>query len=230
MTADMAFEGLVVSHDAAVLGVVSRLLHDLSICTYICLSSSKASDQLPKCGPDLVVIDWKGPSSSELVSNIWSAGDRKKPIIVAISAIRSRLTGVHIVLPKPVTIESAEKSLRSAYSMMLQEHRRNVRYALMLPVKTADPANRRVCATILDIGEGGIGISCNQKLVIGDLLSFRLWLPGSKRDIYVQVRVLWTKDYGRAGCEFARIPPVDCEILHDWLSCKLEIKKPLITV
>src|SRR5690348_6616163 len=112
MTADMAFEALIVSHDAAVLGLVNRVLQNLSICTHICLSPSKASDQLPKFSTELVIIDWEGPSSSDLVNEIWSRTDRKTPIIVAISSGTSRLTGVHIVLRKPVTEESAEKALK----------------------------------------------------------------------------------------------------------------------
>jgi hypothetical protein len=46
----------------------------------------------------------------------------------------------------------------------------------------------------------------------------------------MQVRVLWARDYGAAGCEFLRIPPVDSDILRDWLKGKSQIKKPLIAV
>jgi hypothetical protein len=54
-------------------------------------------------------------------------------------------------------------------------------------------------------------------------------LRGAKKEIYVQARVLWVRDYGRAGCDFVRIPPVDRNVLHDWLTSKLlQIKKPLI--
>lgn len=81
--------------------------------------------------------------------------------------------------------------------------------------------------TVTDIGDGGVGLSRKEKLVTGDVLSFRLRLPGA-REILVQVRVLWTREYGRAGCEFLRIPPVDLVILHDWLKAKCQVKKPLI--
>jgi len=59
-------------------------------------------------------------------------------------------------------------------------------------------------------------------------LSLRLLLPGTERAIYVQARIRWTRDYGAAGCEFLRIPPVDLNILRDWLRSKNQIKKPVV--
>jgi hypothetical protein len=100
----------------------------------------------------------------------------------------------------------------------------------MASVKASDDSNRTVLITIIDIGDGGVGLVTKSELVVGDVLSFRLLLVGATREIYIQARVLWTKEYGRAGCEFARIPPVDLTILHDWLKSKIQIKKPLIAV
>jgi hypothetical protein len=230
MTADMAFECLLVTHDPGVFGTLNRILQDLSICTNICLSSSKATNQLAKGSTDLVVIDWEGETSSELVQEIWKEGKCKKPTIVAISPVDCHLPGVHVVLKKPVTAESGTKSLKSAYSRMVQDHRRHTRCALMMPVKASDGSNRTMPVTIMDIGDGGVGLVTKQELTIGDVLSFRLLLPGAMRDIYIQVRVLWTRDYGRVGCEFLRIPPVDLTILQDWLKRKIQFKKPLIAV
>jgi len=53
-------------------------------------------------------------------------------------------------------------------------------------------------------------------------------LPGARREVLVNVRVLWTRDYGRIGCEFVRIPPVDLIVLHDWLKERSRVKKPLV--
>jgi hypothetical protein len=100
----------------------------------------------------------------------------------------------------------------------------------MVSVNASDDRNRPVPVTIIDIGDGGVGLITKSDLVIGDVLSFRILLVGAIREIYIQARVLWTKEYGRAGCEFVRIPPVDVTILHDWLKRKIQIKKPLITV
>jgi hypothetical protein len=230
MTPDMAFECLLVSSNPGVFGTIDRILRELSIRTSVCLSASRAFSLLAKGSTDLIVIDWEGEASSELLEEIWKSGRARKPTIVAISALDCRIPGAHVILHKPVTAESSAKSLKIAYSRMLQDHRVHARYALMISVMAVDETNRTVPVTVTDIGDGGVGLSTKVKLTIGDYLSFRLLLPGANRDIYIQARVLWTREYGTAGCEFLRIPPVDADILHDWLKRKSPIKKPLIEV
>ena len=226
----MAFECLFVSHDPGVFGTVSRTLRDLAISINMCLSSSKAFNQLAGGSTDLVVIDWEGQASSDLLNDIRKCTTRKKPTIVAISSLGAPITGAHVVLKKPVTAESSTKSLKSAYSRMLFDHRRHTRYALMTSVQAVSGSNSAVSMTIADIGDGGLGLFTKECLIVGDVLSFHLLLPGTIREIYIQVRVLWTRDHGRVGCEFFRIPPADLNILHDWINRKSRVKKPLIAV
>jgi hypothetical protein len=230
MTPDMAFECLLVTSDPWVFRTIDRILRELSICTKICLRSSRAINLLAKGSTDLIVIDWEGKASADLIHEIWQFGKTRKPTIVAISANNCPVPGAHIVLQKPVTPESTAKAIKSAYSRMLRDHRINARYPLMVPLTATDEADKTVAVTVTDIGDGGVGLNTKAQLTIGETLSIRLLLPGLKRDIYMQVRVLWTREYGAAGCEFLRLPQVDSDILHDWLKGKSEIKKPLIAV
>jgi hypothetical protein len=230
MTPDMAFECVLVTHDPGVFGIVSRILRDLSICTDVCLSSSKALTRLATGGTDLVVIDWEEEASSELLHEIWKSGNWQKPTVVAISPQGCSVPGAHIVLRKPLTDEAGRESLQVAYSRMLQDHRRHARYALTVTVVATDDRNHTVPVTIMDIGDGGVGLRSEEEILSGSALSFRLLLPGAKREINIQARVLWTRKFGRIGCEFIRIPPVDVNILHDWLMDKMQVKKPLTTI
>jgi hypothetical protein len=227
MTPDMAFECLLVTHDPGVFSTLSRLLRDLSIKTDVCLSSSKALKPLAKGSTDLIVIDWEDGVSPQLLHEIWKSSTGSTPTIVAISDHGGRLPGVHVLLRKPVTDESGRKSLKVAYSRMLQDYRRHARYALMTSVIAVDDRKRTVPLTVMDIGDGGVGLRSDEEFTAGDALSFRLLLPGAKREIYIQARVLWGRELGRIGCEFLRIPPVDMNILHDWLKLKVQVKKPL---
>lgn len=230
MTTDMAFECLLVCRDPGVFGTVNRILRNLSISTSMCLSSSRAFEQLAGGSTDLVVIDWEGEASSELLRSIWQWSKWKKPTIVAISPPDRPLPGVHVVLAKPITEESGTKSLKLAYSRMLHDHRRYVRHALTMSLLATDDNNRAIPVTITNIGQGGLGLNTKETLMIGDELAFRMVLPGEKKHISVQARVLWTREYGSVGCEFLRVPPVDLDILHDWLKHKSQIKKPLIVL
>lgn len=229
MTSDMAFECLLVSRDPGVVCVMNKLLDNLSISTKVCFSTSKAFDQLAGRNTDLVIVDWDD-DSAELLAGIRKSNGWRKPTVVALSPDDCTVRGADIVLPKPVTDKSGARSLKAAYSRMLYDHRRHTRYALMSRVMATDERGRSVEATILDIGDGGVGLSTKEEFAVGDVLSFRLLLPGAERAIYIQARVQWTREYGAIGCEFLRIPPVDLNILHDWLKSKNQIKKPLVAV
>ncbi len=230
MTSEMAFECLLVSRDPDVFSVVARILRDLSISIDICLRSAQAIGILRNGSTDLVVIDWEGEDSYTLLQGIWKDLKTKKPTVVAISSSDTPLPGAHIVVKKPVTFESVTKSMRIAYGRMLSEHRRHARHAIMTPAIATLKDGREISVTITDIGDGGVGLFARTKLIMGDVLSFRLSLPGVPREVLLHVRVLWTRDYSRAGCEFVQIPPVDLVILHDWLKSKNQVRKPRIEV
>jgi CheY-like chemotaxis protein len=229
VTPDMAFECLLVSRDPGVICVMNKLLGDLSISTNICLSSSRAFDRLSGSSTDLVVVDWE-EGSAEFLDRARKLSGWQKLTVVAVSPTECRLPGADVVLRKPITDESGTKSLKVAYSRMVYDHRRHARYALMSSVNITDGNNRRVDGTILDIGDGGVGLSTKEEFQVGDTLSFRLPLPGADRAIYIEARVRWTREYGAMGCEFLRIPPVDLNILRDWLASKNQVKKPVAKV
>jgi hypothetical protein len=229
VTSDMAFECLLISRDPGVVCVMNKLLDDLSISTKVCLSTSKAFDQLAGLNTDLVIVDWD-EDSAELLTGIRQSNGWRKPTVVAVSPNDYTVRGADIVLPKPITDKSGARSLKAAYSRMLYDHRRHTRYALMSKVTATDERDRSVEVTILDIGDGGVGISTKEQFTVGDVLCFRLLLPGADRTIYIQARVQWTREYGALGCEFLRIPPVDLNILHDWLTSKNQIKKPVVAI
>lgn len=230
MTPDMAFECLLVSRDPQVVCTLNPVLDDLSISTKVCLSPSRAASELQAGSTDLIVIDWEeDDSASELLQDIQKSDVARKKTVVAVSAQDRAIPGTHLVLRKPVTAESGAKSLKLIYSRMLRDHRRHSRYAVMAPVIATVGRDRLVPVNITDIGDGGLGLSSREELAVGDILSFRLLLPNARRAIYIEARVLWTREYNIGGCEFLRIPPVDLDILHEWLKSKCQVKKPLVT-
>lgn len=229
MTSELAFQCLFVSRDPNLFRMVARILRDLSISIEICLRPSKAAQILESSNADLVVIDWEGDESSNLMQRIWK-DKKRKPTLVAIASDDYPLPGAHIVIKKPLTEDSSTKSFKVVYQRMLIDYRRHVRHALMIPVLATTEEGTQISLTVTDIGDGGVGLCSRQKLSIGDVLSFRLLLPGAAREVLVHVRVLWSREYSRFGCEFLRIPPVDLMILHDWLKAKGRVKKPRIEV
>jgi hypothetical protein len=229
VTPDMSFECLLVSRDPSVVSPLNRILDRLSISTKICLSASKALREV-EGNTDLVVIDWVEDSASELLNDIRQSSTAQKKTIVVVSSAGWPLPGTHMVLKKPLTVEAGAKGLKIIYARMLRDHRKHARYAVMTPVLARDADNRVVPMTITDIGDGGVGIMSREVISKGDELSFYLSLPNARRSMYIEARVLWTRDYGVGGCEFIRIPPVDREVLQDWLRSKCRVKRPLVSM
>jgi PilZ domain len=228
MTPEMAFECLFVSHDPVLYCTFDKVLRNFSIRVDHCLSSSKACDVVSHGSHDLVVIDWEGNASSELLHTIWHLQKKRKPTMLAISDDDQPLPGVHVKLQKPVTVESGTKSVKAAYSRMLLDFRLSARYAVMAPVNATDESGRNIAITITDIGDGGVGLNSKEVLEVQNVLSFALQLPKAPMPLHIQARVVWTREYGTAGCEFVSMPPVERDILRDWLKAKIRIKKPLV--
>lgn len=224
MTPDMAFECLLVSRDTNVVGLVNKLLDNLSVSTNICVRS-KVLDHLAEGSTDLVIVDCED-DSAELIGSIRKSRGWQKPTVVAVSTTNCPALGADVLLCKPVTPEACAKSLRAAYSRMLYDYRRHSRFSVMSSVIATINQRSGVEVTITNIGDGGIGLSSKQDFRTGDTLSFHLLLPGTDRAISIEARVQWTRQYGAVGCEFVHIPPPDLNILHGWLTTKNQIKKP----
>jgi len=230
MTPEMAFECLLLSHDPATYATLSALLRDFSICVEHCLTASEAMRRLSKGSHDLIVIDWEGDTSSAFVHEIRKSPLMQRLTIMAICAENCSLPGVHVAIRRPVTPAKAAAPLRSAYYRMLRDHRLHARYAIMTRLTATDKNSRKIPVTITDIGYGGLGIKSGETLVVGDVLSFVVLLPGSMKQIHIEARVLWNREYGVAGCGFLRIPPVDLDMLHGWLDNKTRVKPPLVSL
>src|ERR1051325_11087298 len=172
MTSEMIFECLLISRNVDLLRTMNRLLEMLSIQTRVCMTSWRALELLPTSHADLIVLDWdQDDTGSELLQKIWTSANRRKPTIVAISAEKRSIVGAHIIVSKPLTLESGAKSLGLAYAKMLHDHRQHARYALMIPVVAIDQNNCEVPVTITDIGKQGIGLRTMEQIETDDKLS-----------------------------------------------------------
>lgn len=228
MTSEMAFECLLVSKDPDLFKIVARILRQLSITIDVCLRPSRASEVLKNGHTDLLVIDWESEDCFELIHDIWKKLKCKKPTVIAVSSLDTPVPGAHFLLKKPVTQDSGTKSFRAAYQRMLLDYRRHARHSLMIAVTATNQEGIDIPVTVIDIGDGGIGLCSRGQITVGDVLALRLRLPETPREILLHARVLWTGEFSRLGCEFVRIPPVDLMILHEWLNEKAEVKKPLV--
>ncbi|HEY1676595.1 MAG TPA: PilZ domain-containing protein [Candidatus Sulfotelmatobacter sp.] len=229
MTPEMTFECLLVSKDPEIFGTLHRILRDLSIRTRICLTAANASELLMEGRTDLLVIDWGGESCGELLlSADGICAEGRKPIVVAVAADERAIPSSAAILRKPLTQDAGTRCLHSAYSKMVRDLRRQIRVPVMTSSVATDLRQRPLPVKILNLGDGGVGLICSQDLAAGDILSFSVSLPGLRKEVSVEARVLWTQPNATAGCEFVRISHSDLEVMLDWLRSRCQIKKPLI--
>ena len=230
MTPEIAFDCLLLSQDLTVLSTMHRILKDFSIATDLCLRPSQATNLLQAGSKDLIVIDWDSEASLVSVQEAWESRGNQKPTVLAVAKENQAVPAGHVVLRKPMTHESGTMAMRAAYSRMVQECRRHMRHAVMTGVVATDDRRRTLPMTVTNLGDGGVGLITKEEISVGTVLSLPLALPGTGRELSIQARVLWTREYGALGCEFVQIPPADLQIMLDWLKQRCRIKKPAISL
>ena len=227
MTEDMAFECLLVSQDPSVVSIMDKLLGDLAISTKVLPTPTRAVEYLSEDSTDLVIVDWQ-KDSPEFLQHINRFGRPKKPAVMVVSDLPTSAPDRYSLLRKPITVESGAQTLKQTYWKLLRDYRQHTRVVLMRSLIAENQDGRSVPIMVENIGEGGVGLSAKEFLSLRDVLSFPLLLPGTEMPIDIEVRVLWLRQYGAAGCEFVSISQADRGRLHDWLEQKCPVKKPLV--
>lgn len=226
MTADMAFECLLISKDSSLIASLTPLLEDLSISTNVYANPARAVDDMSEASADLLILDWE-EEAADFLRQFTESRRWRKPTVMIVSDSEGKVATPYSLLRKPITHETGALSLSHAYSNMLRVHREHARYALTNSLIAMDQNGRTIPISVENIGKGGIGLSTKELLVRGDVLSFSLLLPDTDTPIHIEAGVQWVRQYGAAGCEFVYIAQPDLDVLHRWLNQKCQVKKPL---
>lgn len=230
MTPDMKFEALLVSQDLQVLRRTLETMEDLSIDVDICGSPSRALDLLTRRNVDLVILDYdEGNGTAEIAKALSKPGGRLKTTIAALvdgsfSGQQITEAGAHVLIQKPLTDNFKSYFRTLVYSRMVWDWRRHPRYAVRWLVAAKDSKDRPVPVTMENISRVGVGLSFVGKLLVDDILTFRLLLPGTNQIIRFDARVLWRLRDNRAGAEFVNISTVDAGVLDTWLQSRHRVK------
>lgn len=226
MTPDMVFECLMVSEDKHVLFLMNSALERFSINVQTCGTPAEGLGVLAKRDVDLVVCDCTGtPGEAKFLNGVLKSDDKKrKPTVLTVVgdpflALRAKGAGAHFVMRKPLTRDSTAQGLKTAYSRMVREERRNPRLAIMKRTLATNRRGELFQITITDVSEHGVGLLSRRNLAAGDLLTFDLALPNAERSFRAEVRLLWSR-HNLAGADFKRMSIADRQILHGWLASK----------
>jgi PilZ domain len=219
-------DGLLLSSDAQVLGVMNQVLESFAIKTEVCGELDSALDAVTHRRLDTVIVDWNGVHDpSRIVCAARKSSPNSNSTIVAMvdqgSEAYALLAGANFMIHKPTDLDHARRCMRAAYGTMLQNRRRAARVAVDIPAIVRVVEGERFEARISDISIGGVALQCERPPELDRKVTALFALPGIPGLIYLSGVVVNTDGKRRAGIRFSFIPDEDLARLQTWLAGEL---------
>jgi DNA-binding response OmpR family regulator len=228
----MNLDSLLISGDAALLGVLRPALENISVDVEVCAESKPGSDLLAKRKYDAVIIDCDDLEHGvDLLRAIRQTQSNARS--VAFAVVNGKTTtqeafqsGANFVLQKPLTPLHATRCLNAALNFMVREQRRYYRHPVEIPLRIALENNQELTATMTNLSEGGMAIRLIGKLLQGAQAQFRFTLPGVNTSLELKGQVAWADGTGHAGVRFVEVPQSSQYQLEKWLTERLREELP----
>ncbi len=228
----MNLDSLLISGDAALLGVLRPALENVSVDVQVCAKSKPGNDLLAKRKYDAVIIDCDDlPEGVDLLRALRRTQSNAQT--VAFAVVNGKTTtqeafhsGANFVLQKPLTPLHATRCLNAALNFMLREQRRYYRHPVEIPLRIALGHDQELAATTTNVSEGGMAIRITGSLLQGAQAQFRFTLPGANISLELKGQVAWADGTGHAGIRFVEVPQSSQYQLEQWLTDLLREELP----
>ncbi len=228
----MNLDSLLISRDAALVGVIRPALEKISVSLQICPESRPGGDLLSKQKFDSVIIDCDDMQNGfDLLRNLRQTQSNAKS--VAFAVVNGKTTtqdafksGANFVLQKPVTPLHAARCFNAALNFMVRERRRYFRHPLDMQLRVSVSGNQELTAVATNISEGGMAIRLIGKLQKDAAAKFRFTLPASSISLELKGQVAWSDGTGHAGIQFVEVPQSSQYQLEKWLTDRLQEEMP----
>jgi DNA-binding response OmpR family regulator len=228
----MNLDSLLISHDAALLGVLRPALEKISVNLEVCSASLPGSDLLAKRKFDAVIIDCDDLQNGfELLKGLRQTQSNSKS--VAFAVVNGKTTtqhafqlGANFVMQKPLTPVHAARCFNAAINFMVRERRRYYRRPLDMPLRIRLPHNQELTARATNLSEGGMAIRVLGKLPKDAQGQFSFTLPGVQTSLELKGQVAWADGAGLVGIRFVEVPQSSQYQLEKWLTDRLQDEIP----
>ncbi len=228
----MNLDSLLISRDAALLGVLRPALEKISVDIEVCPEFRLGHDLLSKRKFDAVIIDCDDlPHGSDLLKSLRQTQGNAKA--VAFAVVNGKTTtqdafqaGANFVLQKPVTPLHAARCFNAALNFMVRERRRYFRHPLEMPMRIGLPNDQEITATATNLSEGGMALRLSTKLPKDSQVKLRFTLPEVSIALELEGQVAWSDQSGRAGVRFVSVPQSTQYELEKWLTDRLQEEMP----
>jgi DNA-binding NarL/FixJ family response regulator len=228
----MNLDSLVISGDAALLGVLRPALEKVSVDLQVCAESRSGNDLLAKRKFDGVIIDCDDLQNGfDLLKAVRRTQSNASSVSFAV--VNGRTTtqeafqsGANFVLQKPLTPLHALRCFNAALNFMVRERRRYFRHPVEMPLRINLPHSQELAATTTNVSEGGMAIRILGKLPKDTQAQFRFTLPRANISLELKGQVAWADGTGHAGIRFVEVPQSAQYQLEKWLTDRLQNELP----
>jgi CheY-like chemotaxis protein len=218
----MATQSLLLCRDPDVLGVLRSALAGAGLGAEVCDGPESALALLQEGVFNPVIVDCDQlDAGGEVLRWLRQSQTHRDAIALGIVGDDSQVRGIYdsganFVLRKPLSLEEANRTLRTARSLVKRMRRRFLR-CVVHTLAYARLDGVRDEPMILDIGEGGLAIQCLEPLELRRAFALRFHLPGEREEFEAVAAVAWSDASGRSGLRFLGMPPAARERLGAWL-------------
>ena len=220
---------LLVSDDSMNIRHLSRALGEISIRPDTCRDVPEALRLLHTRKFDAIIVDSHlGMDSAAVLEEVHSSASNRTAVTFAIGGVEmdSNMRKLSsFVFDGPISSDSARRTLRAAYGLILRERRRYFRCPTCIPVLILKRPTYEVRCHSINISEGGLALNTSVSLKPAEHVQLRFALPGRQDPWTMEGTVCWVKVEG-IGVRFASISPERKTELQEWLARKLEEQIP----
>lgn len=232
MKSPVNLESLLISRDAALLGVLRPTLEKLSVEVEVCSGAQTGGDLLGKRKFDAVIVDCDDMQGGiDILKGLRKTQSNATSVAFAVlngktSTQEAFQIGANFVLQKPLTPLNASRCFNAALNFMVRERRRYFRHPLEMPVRMKTGAEAsEVTITATNLSEGGMAVRFTGKLPKDASVQLRFTLPSSNTSLELSGKVAWA-DEGHAGIKFVEVPQSSQFQLEKWLTDRLQTELP----
>lgn len=228
----MNLESLVISQDAALVGVLRPTLEKIAVEVQVCAAIKPANDLLTKCKYDAVIVDCDDlPGGADLLKGLRHTQSNARSVAFAVlngktSTQEAFQSGANFVLQKPLTPLNATRCFNAALNFMVRERRRYFRHPVEMTVRIILPNTPELTATSTNVSEGGMAVRLVGKLPKDAQGKLQFSLPGSNTSLELKGQIAWSDGTGHAGIRFVEVPQSSQYQLDKWLTERMQNELP----
>lgn len=224
----MNLESLLISCDAALVGVLRPTLENMAVSVEVCPTIQTGTALLAKRKFDAVIVDCDDlvGGGGDVLRSMRQA--QSNTTSVAFAVVNGKTTtqeafqiGANFVLQKPLTPLHATRCFNAAMNFMIRERRRYFRHPVDMPVRINLGNGSDVSTAATNLSEGGMAIRLATTLAKDTEGKLQFTLPGTSTSLEIQGKVAWIDEMGRAGVKFQDVPQSSQYQLEKWLTERL---------